>query len=205
MVHPDVACAKDGHTITVGHGAPPIVAWRAAHHGVPCGLAVVDVEPVDDDVGDVLDGDTGTIGDVHVGSSSVDGLEAVHDEFLLERDDHVPLEDDPERLVLDDGVAEGALARVDRVVIARVGDHVDLAIATTDGVSAKADAAVGEALAVVVPVRVAAPAVIDGIARSARQVSEIPPCRAVPDGPAEQAFIHLSQSKQHVKNSIRSL
>jgi hypothetical protein len=102
----------------------------------------VDVEPVDDDVGDVLDGDAGTIGDVHVGATSVDGLEAVHDELLLERDDHVPLEDDPERLFLDDGIAEGALARVDRVVITRVGDHVDLAVAAANGIAAEADATV---------------------------------------------------------------
>lgn len=197
MVHPDVAGAEDGHSISVGHGAPPIVAGRAAHHGVPRGLAVVDVEPVDDDVGDVLDGDAGAIGDVHVGAASVDGLEAVHDELLLERDDHVPLEDDPEWLFLDDGVAEGTLARVDRVVIARVGDHVDLAVAAANGVAAKADAAVSEALAIVVPVRVAAPAVIDGIACPARQVPEIPPGRAVPDRPAEQPFIQLFQSKQH--------
>jgi len=174
VVHPNVAGAEDGHSIAVGNGAPPVVAGRAAHHGVPCGLAVVDVEPVDDDVGDILDGDAGAVGDVHVGAASVDGLEAVHDELLLERDHHIPLEDDPERLVLDHGVAEGALARVDGVVVARISDHVDLAVAATDGVAAEADAAVSQALAVLVPVRVAAPAVVHRVASAAVVVAKHP-------------------------------
>lgn len=169
------------------------MAGRASHHGVPCGLAVVDVESVDDDVSDVLDGDAGTAGDVNVSASAVNGLEAVHDELLLERDDHIPLEDDPERLILDDTIAEGALSRVDRVIVAGVGDNVDLAIAATNGIAAEADAAVSQALAVIVPVLIAAPAVVDGVACPARQVPEIPPGRAVPDGPVEQPFIQPKQ------------
>lgn len=196
VVDPDVAGAEDGDGVAVGHGAPPVVAGRAAHHGVAGGAAVVDVEAVDDDVGDVLDGDAGPVGDVHVGAPAVDGLEAVHDELLGEGDDHVALEDDPQRLVLDDGVPEGALLGVHGVVVASVGDHVDLAVAAADGVAAEADAAVGEALAVVVPVRVAAPAVVDGVPRAARQVPQVPPGGAVPDRPEHSdKHIHLlSQS-----------
>ncbi|KAE8819553.1 calcium-dependent protein kinase 17-like [Hordeum vulgare] len=48
--------------------------------------------------------------------------------------------------------------------------HVDLAVAAAEGIAAKDDAAVGEALSVVVPVRVAAPAVIGGVPRAARQL-----------------------------------
>ncbi|KAI4971714.1 hypothetical protein ZWY2020_002628 [Hordeum vulgare] len=47
-------------------------------------------------------------------------------------------------------------------------DHVNLAVAAADGVAAEANAAVDEALPVVVPVRVAAPAVVDGVPRAAR-------------------------------------
>jgi hypothetical protein len=189
VVDPDVAGPEDGDGVSVGHGAPSVVGGGASHHGVPGGLAVVDVEAVDDDVGDELDGDAGAAGDVHVGAAAVDGLEAVHDELLPEPDDHVALEDDPERLLLDDGVAEGALARVDGVVVAGVGDHVEPAVAAADGVAAEADAAVGQALAVVVPVRVPAPAVVDRVARLGGEVAEVPPRRAVPDGPETgQAF-----------------
>lgn len=167
VVDPDVAGTEDGDGVAVGHGPPAVVAGRAPHHGVPRGPAVVDVEAVDDDVGDVLDGDAGAVCDVHVGATPVDGLEAVHDELLLERDHHVPLEDDPQRLVLDDGVAERAFLGVHGVVVAGVGDDVELAVAAADGVAAEADAAVGEPLPVVVPVGVAAPAVVDGVPRPA--------------------------------------
>lgn len=186
MVNPDVAGAEDGDGVAVGHGAPPVVAGRAPDHGIAGGPAVMDVQAMDDDVGDVLDGDAGAIGNVHVGATAVDGLEAVHDQLLLERDHHVALEDDPQRLVADDGVPERALLGVHRVVVAGVGDHVDLAVAAADGVAAEADAAVGEPLAILVPVRVAPPAVVDRIAGAARQVAQLPPRRAVPDRPDDE-------------------
>ena len=51
-------------------------------------------------------------------------------------------------------------------------------------IAAEANAAVGEALPVVVPVRIAAPAVVDRVPRPARQVtSQASPGGAVPDGP----------------------
>ncbi|KAI5021604.1 hypothetical protein ZWY2020_058334 [Hordeum vulgare] len=50
-----------------------------------------------------------------------------------------------------------------------IDDHVDLVVAAAEGIAAEDDAAVGEALSVVVPVRVAAPAVIGGVPRAARQ------------------------------------
>lgn len=56
---------------------------------------------MDDDVGDELDGDAGAVGDMDVDTVPVDGLEIVRDEFLLKGDHYVPLEHDPERLVLD--------------------------------------------------------------------------------------------------------
>ena len=60
---------------------------------------------MDDDVRRVLDRHARSAGDVHGGAAAVDGLERVHDELLFEADGHVSLEDDPERLVLDHGVA----------------------------------------------------------------------------------------------------
>lgn len=55
----------------------------------------MDMDTMDDDIGDELDGNAGTKGNVDIGATTIDGLEAVHDEFLLEGDHHVPLEHDP--------------------------------------------------------------------------------------------------------------
>ena len=163
MVDPDVTGAKDGNAIAISQRPPPIVGGGAAHHGVPCLDAVMDMDAVDDDVGDVLEGDAGAVGDVDVGAAAVDGLEAVHDELLLEGDDHVTLEHDPQGPVLDDGVTEGARFWIDCVVVGGVGDNVVTAVAPADGVAAEADGAVGKALAAEVPAPVAAPAVVDWV------------------------------------------
>ena len=140
------------------------MARRAPDHGVAGGPAVVDVKAVNDDIGHELDGDASPVGNVDVDAAGVDRLEAVHEELLLERDDHVALEHDPEWPVLDDGVAERAGLRVDGVVVVGVAHHVVLAVAPADGVAAEADAAVGQPLSPHVPPAVAAPAVVDGVA-----------------------------------------
>jgi len=78
MVDPNVAWTKDGDAIAVSHGSPSVVGGGAANHGVARLLAVVNVEAVDDHIGDELDGDAGAVGDVDVDAARVDGLEAVH-------------------------------------------------------------------------------------------------------------------------------
>lgn len=139
------------------------------------------MDAVDDDVRHVLDRDARAVGDVDVDAAAVDGLEAVHDELFLQGYDHVALEDDPERLVLDHGVAEGPRGGVDRVVVAGVGDDVVATVAAADRVAAEADRAVGEVLAAEFPFAVAAPAVVDGVAGGAGEVAESSPLCAVTD------------------------
>lgn len=128
---------------------------------------MVDVDVVDDDIGDVLDGDAAAAGDVDVGAAAVDGFEAIHDEFVFEPYGHVGGEDYPQGFELDDGVAEGARSWVRRIGIGRVADDVDLAAFAADGVAAEPDAAVGESLPVSCPIRVAPPAVVDRVAGEA--------------------------------------
>ncbi|RZR77799.1 hypothetical protein BHM03_00002992 [Ensete ventricosum] len=164
VVHPNVAGAENGNGIPVSHGSPSIVRRRAADHGIPGGLAAVDVEAMDDDVGDVLDGDAGAIGDVDVDTTSIDGLKAVHDEFFLERDLHVVVEGDPEGHVLDDGVSKCSRARIHGIIVPGVRHNVQLPVAATYRVTAKANATVSELFSVGMPIGVAPPAVVDRVA-----------------------------------------
>jgi hypothetical protein len=53
----------------------------------------------------------------------------------------------------------------------------------------------------VVPVRVPAPAVVDRVARLAREVAEVPPRRAVPDGPETDR--HSEGASAYSKFTIR--
>lgn len=171
MINPDMTRPENGYGVTIGHSPPAIMSWRAPDHGIASGLAVMDVKTMNNNVGDVLNGDASSICNVDIGTAAVDGLEAVHDQLLLQHYDHVPLEDNPERLVLDHSMAQGAWPWVDRVVIARVGDDIESAIAATNGIATKADAAVGQALAILVPVAIAPPTVINWIPSSTREIT----------------------------------
>lgn len=190
MVDPYVAWTKDGDAIPVSERSPPVVGGGAANHGVASLLAVVNVEAVDDDVGDELDGDARAVGDVDVGAAPVDGLEAVHYQLLLQRDDHVPLEHDPQGTVLDHGVSERSRFRVHWVVVVRVRHHVVAAVAPADCVAAEADAAVGELLSPEVPPLVAPPAVIDWVPRPTWEEIQISSSRRIADAPVFESYIN---------------
>lgn len=73
----------------------------------------------------------------------------------------------PKGFFLNDSVAEGTGDGVGGVTVGGVGDDVDLTAFAAEGVVAEPDAAVGELLAVVSPVRVAGPTVVDGVAGDA--------------------------------------
>lgn len=76
-----------------------------------------------------------------VGAAAVEGFVGVEDEFLGEADGHAGGEDDPERLGLDDGVAESPRRRVDWVGVGGVGDDVVTAAFASLGVLSESDAA----------------------------------------------------------------
>ncbi|RZS07832.1 hypothetical protein BHM03_00038743 [Ensete ventricosum] len=184
MVHPNMAGAEDGNTIPVGHGSPSIVGRRAADHGIAGGLAVMDVEAVDDDIGDILDGDASSIGDVDVGAAAVDGLETVHDELLLERDHHVTLKSDPQGVVLDDRIPQCSRPWIHGIIIPGVRHHVEFAVTAADGIPAEANPAVSQRFPVQMPVGIAPPAVVDWVAGAARRITKKrPPSCAVAYAP----------------------
>lgn len=102
MVHPDVTRPKYRNGVSVRHGSPSVMRRRATNLGISGRYAVVYVNSVDYDVGDVLKSKTCAMRDMNFGASSVDGLEAIHDQLLLQRDHHVVFKYNPKRLHLDD-------------------------------------------------------------------------------------------------------
>lgn len=159
---------------------------RVPYNGAPAGLTVMNVDAVDDDVALVMDSDARPAGDVDASTSAVDGLERVHQQLLLKLDHHVPLEDDPQRLVLDHRVPESSGPEVHRVVVAGVGDHVNPAVLAAHRVLPEPNGAIRQPLPVALPIRIAPPAIVNWVAGATRQVSQVPPRRI--DSPAHHAM-----------------
>ena len=65
------------------------------HHGIACLNAVVDANAMNDDVGHILYCNAGIVGNVNIGTSTIDCLVTIHDEFFFELNDHVALKYDP--------------------------------------------------------------------------------------------------------------
>lgn len=122
---------------------------------------------MDDDVADILQCDASIPRDLHIGTTAIYGLVAVEDELMLELDDHVGLEDDPEGLLLDDSIAKGARGWGDCVVIRGVRYHIETTPFAPNCTLPKANGAVSQPLSVVSPVGVAAPAVVYGVSSQA--------------------------------------
>ena len=95
VINPNVVGAKNSNGITIDHCPPSIMARSASDLGVASGLTIMDMETMDDHIGDKLDGDASPIGDVDIHSMSINCLETVHDQLLLQFDHYVSLEHDP--------------------------------------------------------------------------------------------------------------
>lgn len=117
MVDPDILGAEEGDPIAVARRPLPDVVDGVPDHAAPPRFDVVDLQAVDDHVPHVLDGDAGAVGDLDGGAAAVDGLVALDDQLLGQRDDHVVGEGDPQRALLDDGVPQGSGPRVPHVVV----------------------------------------------------------------------------------------
>jgi hypothetical protein len=102
---------------------------------------------------------------VNIGTTSINGLEAVHNELFFQCYNHVVLENDPEGLILYHSVPQGAWFGVDSIIVRGISDNIDASVTASKCIAAKADTTVSQALAVVMPARVAPPAVINWVAR----------------------------------------
>ena len=166
MVDPDVGGAFDVHGVTVACATERSEVGRGEDVVRAGGEDVVDVEVVDDDVGNALDGDLGSALQVDLRAAPVDGLVAGHHELALQLDGHVLPEDDPERLRPRDAVAQRAGRGVISIVFV-AGHHVQLPVLAPSRILPESDGARRERLTSVLPVGVAAPAIVDVVPRFA--------------------------------------
>ena len=156
---------------------------RTPHHGIASGFTVMNVKTMNYNIGNILNCDAASISNVDIGTPSINSLEAVYNEFLLQLYHHVPLEDNPERPVLNNSMAQSARPWVNRVIVSGISDNIKPTITTTNSISAKSNATVCKALPVTLPVGVTTPAIINGVTSSTREKSELSPFCAVLDAP----------------------
>ena len=140
MVNPYMAGSKDGNGISISHGSPPKMSWRASHHGVPCGLAIMDVKTMDNDVSHKLDCDASAIGNMYIDSSSINGFETVHDEFLFQLNHHVSFEHNPKRFLLNHSMTKSPWLRVHWIMVTRISNDIETTVTTTNSIPTKPDA-----------------------------------------------------------------
>ena len=126
----------------------------------------MNVKTMDDDVGDKLDSDASTVGYMDISTTTINGLETVHNQLLFQLYHHISLEHNPQRLILDNRMAKSSWFGVNNVFISGVSDNVEASITTTNSVASKTDPTIGEAFAVLMPVTVTTPTVIDWVTGS---------------------------------------
>lgn len=173
MVNPNIAATKDGNAITITLSPETIMCLRISDHPTLTNHDVKDLDPMDDDVLHKLHRDASTLGNVNIDTSSINGLVAVHDELLLEGDEHASSKDDPQRAVTRDRVAERAGFRVHHIIVGGIGDHVEWSTFASNGVSTEALDAICELLAIVGPIGVTPPTPVDGVCGYAWTVTTI--------------------------------
>lgn len=163
MIDPNVGGSEDGNPIAVASGTKAVMVYRVSDHATIARLNVTNVNTMYDDIVYELQSDACAVGDVDFPTPAVDRLSAGQDQLLGEPNYHGVAEDDPERLLLDDGVAEGSGLRIHEIVIGGIRDGVYLPSFSSDGVAAEAQRAVGELHPVLGPVFPASPALINGV------------------------------------------
>ena len=134
VIHPDWSRRNDVNPISISLTSKSIMCGWAPHICISRRFAVVDMDSMNDDVIHILYCNASSVGNMDFGSSTVNSLVAVHEQLLLQLNIHIFLENDPERLRLDDSMAQSAESRIDWVVIIRISNCVNLAILTSNGV-----------------------------------------------------------------------
>ena len=169
VVDPNRVRPEDANGVAIRASPVANVCGRAPHApGLP-GCAMMNIDPMYDDVGDVLESEARPVRDLDVGAAPVEGFVASEDELILEHDAHVFGEVDPKGPELDHAVAEGPGGRV-LGVVAVVGDHVVLSGFPARRAAPEPDRAIRERHAVLRPVLVASPTLIYAAKKNHRNI-----------------------------------
>lgn len=83
MINPNMLRIKDGHTITVRLSPKPRVMWRVSNVGVPRGLAIMNVNTMDNNVTNIVYSNASPISNVNTSTPSINCLEGIHQKLFF--------------------------------------------------------------------------------------------------------------------------
>ena len=95
MVDPYMLPIEYGHPITIRHSPMTRMVRRVSDVSTPSLLTVMDMETMYDNVSDIMYGNAWPSSDMNASPPTINSLEGVHHQLLLQLDDHVTVEDDP--------------------------------------------------------------------------------------------------------------
>lgn len=137
MIDPDLLGSVDTDGIAISFTSFADVCSVTHDLSMAGDFGVVDVNAMDDDIVDILQGEASSTGDVDFHTAAVNGFVAGEDELLLELDCHASLECDPQRLQPSDRVPESARLRIGNIVIAIRSYSVYLPVPSSYGISSE--------------------------------------------------------------------
>lgn len=166
MVNPNVLTSKDGHPIAVRYSPPPGMLRRVSDIAIASLLTVMYVNAMNDDVGGIMNGYAWSISNVNTCTSTINSLERVHDQLLLQLNHHVSFEYNPQWLILYHSMPESSRLRIHRVIVAGIRDDINPTVSSPNSILPKSNGAISQPLTVCLPVRVTPPAVVNRIPSS---------------------------------------
>lgn len=95
MVNPNMRRSKDTNGITVAPSALPDMGGSAPNHAGLARLTIMNTYSMDNNMTYTLHSDAWSICNLYFSPSTVYGLKTIHNELILERDDHVLGKNDP--------------------------------------------------------------------------------------------------------------
>lgn len=83
MINPNICGPENRYTIPIASCAEAIVAGRVPDQATIANLNIMNVEAMDDDIMHKLQSQASTIGNVHIGSTGINGFITGHDQLLI--------------------------------------------------------------------------------------------------------------------------
>lgn len=162
VVKPNVGCSEKGDAITIAPCPQAKVVLTIPDNATFAREDVMDMDVMNDDVLDKLECNTSPISNMHIGSPTIDGFVAGHNELLFQPDHHPPSKSDPKWAILDHSMTQSSGTWVNNI-ISRISDNVKASLLSTGSTTAKSKCAISQPLPVLFPVGFTSPALVDRV------------------------------------------
>ena len=167
----------------------------------------MDMNVMDDHILDELESEASTKGYAHIGSPTINGFVAGHDQLLIQPNNHAVCKYNPQGPIPGNRVPEGSRFWIHHVVVGGIGHNVHwTSFSTGDSVPEPKDA-LNQPLAVLGPVRATPPASVNWVGRQARSLvlSQVSSCAVRPRQNSTLQFLLINYIIFHNIINLRNV